>query len=134
MRTEDLESYKELIDGCFGSSNPIEQYEKYHQNQAYTIFIVKDGNEIVGSATQYNIDLFTFSFQPCAMVFNVAVKANFRRKQIARGLLGHIIANAKKEGYRSISLTCLESAYPARKLYEDIGFSKAGSVKYEMVI
>lgn len=28
------------------------------------------------------------------------------------------------------SKTCLENAYPARKLYEDANFSKAGNVKY----
>jgi len=30
LKSEDLKSYKELIDECFGSSNNLEQYEKYH--------------------------------------------------------------------------------------------------------
>ena len=60
------------------------QYEKYHQNEVYKIFVVKEGSEIVGSATQYAIDLFVFAFQPCLMIFNVAVKAAYRKKNIAK--------------------------------------------------
>ncbi len=44
----------------------------------------------------------------------------------------HIIKNARENGYHSISLTCLNDAYPAHRLYEDIGFKKVDSVKYEM--
>ncbi len=134
LALEDLKTYKALIDECFGSGNDLEQYEKYHKTPAYTIFVVKDGDEIIGSATQYIIDLFTFNFQPCVMIFNVAVKTGFRRKGVARKLLEHIVEKAKMEGFHSISLTCLDSAYPAHRLYEDVGFSKANSVKYEMYL
>ncbi len=134
LKPEDLRSYKELIDECFGSSNNLEQYQKYNVNKYYTVFVVKDGNEIAGSVTQYVVDLFTFSFQPCLMLFNIAVKPKYRRKNIGRTILEYIIENAKKEGYASISLTCLDNAYPAHKLYEEVGFVKAGSVKFEMVL
>ena len=132
LKSEDLKSYKELIDECFGSSNNLEQYEKYHQNEVYKIFVIKEGSKIIGSATQYTIDLFTFGFQPCLMIFNVAVKAAYRKKNIAKKLLEHMIENAKLEGYHSISLTCLDSAYPAHRLYESIGFVKASSIKYQL--
>lgn len=132
LKPEDLKSYKELIDECFGSSNSIEEYGKYNENQAYKIFVVKDGDEIIGSATQYSIDLFTFDFQPSLMIFNVAVKHTHRKRKIAKKLLEYIINNAKADGYRSISLTCLDSAYPAHKLYESTGFTKANSIKYQI--
>ena len=132
LRYEDLMSYKNLIDECFGSSNELEKYRQYKENQAYTIFVVKDGDEVVGSATQYSIDLFTFCFQPSLMIFNVAVKPDYRRKRIAQELLGYIIENAKVEGYNSISLTCLDNAYSAHKLYESMGFKKANSIKYDL--
>ena len=132
LKSEDLKSYKELIDECFGSSNNLEQYEKYQQNEVYKIFVIKEGSKIVGSATQYAIDLFTFDFQPCLMIFNVAVKAAYRKKNIAKKLLEHMIENAKLEGYHSISLTCLDNAYPAHRLYESVGFVKASSIKYQL--
>ncbi|MCL2851582.1 MAG: GNAT family N-acetyltransferase [Defluviitaleaceae bacterium] len=132
LKYEDLVSYKALIDECFGSSNDLDQYKKYRENQAYTIFVVKDGEEIIGSATQYAVELFTFGFQPCVMIFNVAVKPKHRNKNIAKELMEHIIENAKAEGYGSISLTCLDDAYPAHKLYESVGFKRANSVKYDL--
>ncbi|MFZ2537740.1 MAG: GNAT family N-acetyltransferase [Oscillospiraceae bacterium] len=117
LKFEDLNSYKELIDECFGMSNSIEKYEKYRANEGYKIFVVKDENVIVGSATQYEIDLFTFDFQPCLMLFNVAVKETYREHKIAKKLLEHIIENARNNGYQSIALTCLDTSYPAHKLY-----------------
>ncbi|MEQ7194923.1 GNAT family N-acetyltransferase [Enterococcus avium] len=53
---------------------------------------------------------------------------------MAKYLLSHIIENARKEGYRSISLTCLDTAYPAHNLYESVGFTKENSLKYAMVL
>ena len=132
LKFEDLELYKELIDECFGSSNDLEKYKRYYENSSYKIFVVKDGGKIVGSATQYTIDLFTFKFQPCLMIFNVAVSAAYREKGIAKNLLEYIIENAKTEGFNSISLTCLDNAYPAHSLYESVGFKKANSIKYHM--
>ncbi|MDU5336725.1 GNAT family N-acetyltransferase [Enterococcus sp.] len=134
LKQKDLESYKELIDECFGTSNDLEKYQKYSENTAYQIFVVKVENTIIASATQYSIDLFTFDFQPCLMLFNVAVRTDYREKQIAKDLLTHIIKNARNEGYRSISLTCLDTAYPAHRLYESVGFKKADSIKYALVL
>ena len=119
LKPIDLKSYKELIDECFGTSNDLEKYQKYNENQAYKIFVVKEGTTIIGSATQYALDLFTF---------------DYREKQIAKYLLSHIIENARNEGYHSISLTCLDTAYPAHKLYESVGFTKENSLKYAMVL
>ena len=134
LKSEDIVSYKELIDECFGSSSDIEKYQNYCNNHAYTVFVVKDGIEIIGSATQYPIDLFTFDFQPSIMIFNMAVKPVYRGQKIGQLLLEHIIDNAKAEGYRSITLTCLENAYSAHKLYESVGFKKTSSIKYEMYL
>ena len=68
------------------------------------------------------------------MLFNVAVRMDYREKQSAKYLLSHIIENARNEGYHSISLTCLDTAYPAHKLYESVGFTKENSLKYAMVL
>ena len=59
-------------------------------------------------------------------------RESYRKQNIAKMLLEHIIENAKKEGCRSISLTCLDTAYPAHKLYESLGFEKANSIKFNL--
>ena len=132
LQEEELPAYKELIDDCFGGSNSIEQYERYRRNCEYQIFVVKDGREIVGSVTCLAVELFTFSFQPCLMLFNVAVKKEARRQGIAKRLLSHVIDYAREAGYHSISLTCLDSAVSAQKLYESVGFQRMNSLKYQL--
>ena len=132
LKAEDIDQYKDLIDEVFGASNNVEKYKEYREDKGYRIFVVKEGDLIVASATQYSIELFTFDFQPSLMIFNVAVKESYRKQNIAKMLLEHIIKNAKKDGYRSISLTCLDTAYPAHKLYKSLGFEKANSLKFNL--
>lgn len=126
----DIVSYKDLIDNCFGGSNALEQYQKYQQREAYTIWVVKDKDTIIASVTQYAIDLFTFDFQPCLMLFNMAVLEEYQKQGIGKQLLSFVIQKAREDGYRQISLTCLDSAEPAHRLYERVGFQKADSRKY----
>lgn len=132
LRSSELADYKRLIDECFGTSNPLSDYRNYSGNNEYIIWCIKDGDRIVGSATQYTIRLFTFSFQPCLMLFNVAVHQTYRQQGAAKALLSFIIGKAKQDGYRSISLTCLISAHEAHKLYESVGFTRTSSLKYAM--
>jgi len=128
----DLPSYKALIDEAFDGSQPIEVYRKYAASDVYKIWVVKEGDAIVGSVTTVEIPLFTFGFQPCLELFNVAVLEAAQRRGIGRALLEFVIDKAKADGYRSISLTCLRAADPARALYESVGFKQADSVKYAM--
>lgn len=134
LKKSDIESYKALIDECFGGSNDFSEYEKYNPEAGYQIVVAKDGNKIVGSITFYKIDLFTFSFQPALEIFNVAVLENYRRQKIAQKIFEYIIDYAKKTGYKSIYLTCLDTAIPAHKLYESLGFVKANSFKYNLYL
>ena len=133
LKNEDLEQYKHLIDSCFGESNSIEHYKNsYNKNDNYTILVAKENDKIVGSITFYKIDLFTFSFQPALEIFNVAVLKEYRRKNIAKSLFTYIIEYAKSNGFKSIYLTCLDTAHEAHKLYENIGFNKMSSIKYNL--
>lgn len=131
LKKEDISSYKELIDNVFDGSNPIEEYNKYDENNdVYEIIVAKKDDRVVGSITMYKINLFTYSFQPALEVFNVAVHIDYRGEGIAKKIFAYIFEYAKKEGFKQIFLTCLETAHGAHKLYESIGFVKAPSVKY----
>ena len=132
LKKSDIESYKELIDECFDGSNNIDEYKKYNPEANYKIVVAKDGDKVVGSITFYKIDLFTFSFQPVLEIFNVAVLKDYRGQKIAKKLFEFIFDYAKKNGYKSINLTCLNTAVPAHKLYESVGFTRASSVKYNL--
>lgn len=134
LKKSDIESYKALIDECFDGSNEIDEYKKYNSRAGYKIVVVKEGDKIVGSITFYKLDLFTFSFQPVLEIFNVAVLKDYRRQNIAKQLFDYVINYAKENGYKSINLTCLDTAISAHKLYESVGFKKASSVKYNLFL
>ncbi len=134
LRKEDIKLYKELIDECFDGSNDLSYYEKYNNNEGYIIFVYKIDSKIVGSITAYKLDLFTFSFQPALEIFNVCVLKNYRKQNIAKDLFDEVIKYAKDNKYKSLCLTCLDSAVPAHKLYESVGFKRASSVKYNMYL
>lgn len=135
LKSGDIEQYKNLIDECFGESSDIETYKsQYKENSNYQIVVAKDDEKIVGSITFYKIDLFTFSFQPALEIFNVAVLEEYRGKKIAKQLFSYIIRYAKDNGYKSIFLTCLDTAYSAHQLYENVGFKKMSSIKFSLNI
>lgn len=134
LKKADIVSYKALIDEAFDSSNPIEYYEKYMENDNYKILVIKNNREVIGSLTFYPLDLFTFSFQPSIEVFNVAVLEKYRGKKIGKQLFKYLVDYAKQNGYKSIVLTCLDTAYDAHHLYESVGMKKASSIKYAMYL
>lgn len=136
LQVKDMNDYKELIDECFESSNNIEQYiNGYDYNsEDYSVLVSKIDNKIVGSITFYKINLFTYSFQPVIEIFNVAVLKEYRGQSIAKTIFENIINYAKENNYKSINLTCLDTAYSAHKLYESVGFKKASSVKFNLYL
>lgn len=130
LKYEDIEKYKKLIDDSFDVSNNLDFYKKYSENRNYTIIVYKENDIVIGSVTFYRIDLFTFSFQPCLEIFNVAVLPSYREKGIGKALVNYVKKYAKENGYNQIYLTCLDNARSAHKLYESVGFKRASSIKY----
>ena len=132
LQRTDLKSYKQLMDVCFDGSNDIGDYEKYDESAAYEIVVVKDDERIVGSVTFYKMDLFTFSFQPALEIFNVAVLPEYREQKLAKQLMEYVVNWGRERGYKSMFLTCLDTAKAAHRLYESVGMQRASSVKYSM--
>lgn len=61
-------------------------------------------------------------------VKSMKTSPNHLRKGVARKLLIHIIAEAKKRGYHQLSLETgsMDAFLPAKKLYESLGFQYCG--------
>ena len=135
LKYEDLSSYKNLIDECFNGSNDLIEYQQnYSNNTSYEIIVAKVDDTIVGSITFIKLDLFTFSFQPMLEIFNVSVLEEYRGKKIAKQIFEYIIGYAKENNYKSIVLTCLDTAHDAHRLYESVGFTRTSSIKYKLDI
>ncbi len=136
LQKTDLAAYKSLIDECFDESNNQINYDHHYDpgSQNYQIIVAKHDGKVVGSLTLYRIDLFTFSFQPAIEVFNVCVSEKYRGQGVAKKLFGYLQDFARNNEYKSIFLTCLETATDAQKLYESLGMVKANRFKYQLEI
>lgn len=132
LKREDLPSYKALIDACFGESKALTDYAAYDENAGYTVWVIKSGQQVVASVTEYAIRLFTFESQPCIMLANLAVNKEYRKEGLAKLLLTHVVARAKADGYRSVFVNCLSEAHSAHRLYESLGFTVSDGVKFEL--
>lgn|SRR5574344_1326253 len=134
LKYEDLDKYKKLIDEVFDGSNDINEYKKYDEDASYKIIVAKENDEIIGSITFYEMKLFTFSFQPTLELFNVSVKEEYRGKEVAASIFKYVVNYAKENGFKSINLTCLDTAIGAHKFYEKMGMIKTSSIKYNMYL
>ena len=61
-----------------------------------------------------------------ADISNVAVKKNFRRKNVAENMLNKLFYECGKKGVSDITLEVRETNVPAISLYEKLGFEEAG--------
>ena len=61
-----------------------------------------------------------------ADISNVAVKKNFRRKNVAENMLNKLFYECGKKGVSDITLEVRETNVSAISLYEKLGFEEAG--------
>ena len=64
-----------------------------------------------------------------ADITNVAVRPQYRRRGIARQLVGRMLEQMAEKGVAGVLLEVRESNLPARKLYESFGFISLGQRK-----
>lgn len=135
LKREDLPKYKALIDEAFDGSQELDKYLSYDENSsAYQVIVLKEKEDIVATVTMYKLNLFTFSFQPTIELFNLAVKKEYRRHNLGKSLIEYVIDYAKDNGYKTIHLTCLESEKDVHAFYENVGFKRAESRKYNLYL
>lgn len=135
LKREDLPKYKALIDEAFDGSQELDKYLSYDENSsAYQVIVLKEKEDIVATVTMYKLNLFTFSFQLTIELFNLAVKKEYRRHNLGKILIEYVIDYAKDNGYKTIHLTCLESEKEVHAFYENVGFKRAESRKYNLYL
>jgi ribosomal-protein-alanine N-acetyltransferase len=59
-------------------------------------------------------------------IHNVAVRNDFRRRGLGRGLLAKVVLEARNRASSRITLEVRKSNVPAQKLYESMGFAVTG--------
>jgi putative acetyltransferase len=87
-----------------------------------SFWTVWNGDELLGCGALKELD------SQHGEIKSMRTAAAHLRKGVARALLAHIVAEARRRGYRRLSLETGSSAAftPAQKLYESIGFTYCG--------
>ena len=124
-RLETIRKVNGLPDDYQFSNELIERSKHYFlEGNQTTVFAVQDGIA-VGCASISYIEVMPTLSHPTgkrAHLMNVYTKADYRRKGIARKLVGMLIDEAKEKGITEISLDATDLG---RALYESLGFRKS---------
>ena len=59
-------------------------------------------------------------------ITNVAVKSEYRRRQVGKAMLSHMLLEGETRGITSFTLEVRQSNEPAIRLYEQLGFENEG--------
>ena len=77
-----------------GSNISLEK--EYKENSNVNIIVLKADGKIVASITYIEINLFTYSNQPCVELFNVATLTSYRRKGFNEKIMDYILKEIKE--------------------------------------
>lgn len=97
---------------------------EYFTNGDQTTVLAFDGERAVGGATICYITLMPTFDHPTgkrAHIMNVYTNADYRRRGIARQMMGILLDEAKERGVTYVSLDATESGRP---LYNSLGFGE----------
>jgi [ribosomal protein S18]-alanine N-acetyltransferase len=123
MRSEDLDEVVaiERLSFTLPWSRGAFLYEM-EQNRVARCWVMRHDGQAVGYACLWEIGEETH-------ITNIAVHPDFRRRGIARALLGHILEDARRRPARLVGLEVRPSNHEARPLYESFGFRVVGRRK-----
>ena len=110
-----------------GGSEPLSPFTKAHlahalhkRPDAYVVLAFVEG-QAAGVVNCFE-GFSTFACQPLLNIHDVAVKPEYRGQGIARLMLKRVEALAVELGCCKMTLEVLEGNYPARALYQSLGF------------
>lgn len=120
MRPEDLDQVLAIERASFTMpwSRGAFLYEM-QQNRVARCWVMRERGDVVAY-------LCVWEIADELHITNVAVRPDFRRRGIARELLGTAIADARARGFRVVALEVRPSNVEARALYRSLGFEVIG--------
>lgn len=115
----DLDALMEIENRAFTAPWSRQSYEELWPLESVDIWVARRGKELVGYMLLQHIgeemELHTLGVRP-----------ELLRQGIARGLMEHMISEARRLGIRRIFLQVRPSNAPARSLYDAFGFKAVG--------
>ncbi|MBI4405920.1 MAG: GNAT family N-acetyltransferase [Deltaproteobacteria bacterium] len=144
---KDLSDLVDLLGDCVRGmqAHNIDQWDPVYPTEVIVnndisdggLFVLERENQIVGCVAlnskqepEYAAVSWNFSFEPVAVVHRLMVHPNVQGKGFARMLMGYIEHKARKLGYRTIRLDAFSENPAAVRLYDRMGYRKAGTVHF----
>jgi GNAT superfamily N-acetyltransferase len=125
-----LELYRELSMSTTEAeqrlNTPWDDYRRVFaeisHNPRRELLVAEYEGEVVGTVALFIIPNLSHSATPYALVENLVVNHQYRRKGIAKKLMEYTIARAKQEGCHRIELCSDRRRKEAHRLYRSLGF------------
>lgn len=122
MTEMDCEKTEVLMKECFSVPWSLDALREMFHTEGYCSFLAKEENEIIGYVGMKMV-------LDEADITNVAVSPAYRKKGIAKELLGQLVEEADRQKLHSIYLEVRASNVAAITLYDHAGFKRIGQRK-----
>jgi GNAT superfamily N-acetyltransferase len=113
-------------DGASSLAEYERVFEQIERDPQHHLLVADVGGQVVGSGDLLIVPNLSHRGMSWAIVENVIVDENMRRKGIARELMKHMIDLAKKSRCYKIGLSSNRRREGAHRFYESLGFQQYG--------
>ena len=128
-KVSDIREVAQLEKECFSSAWTDEMFESFLNSSTGRFIIIEDSGRICAYICLYIIGGEKDNVCGDCELANIAVSSDYRRRGLARRLIGEMYESAEKEYCSEIFLEVRESNAPAISLYMAEGFEIYGRRK-----
>ena len=119
MQADHVAQVAELEKMCFSMPWSEKSIASELENELSLWVVAVDGDTVAGYVGSQSVLGETD-------MMNIAVAPDYRRQGIGKKLVTELVAQLKAKGNHSLMLEVRSSNEPAKKLYENLGFSQIG--------
>ncbi len=101
-------------------------FEEIERDPKHHLLVVEVDGKLIGSGDVLIVPNLSHRALPWAVIENVIVEENMRRRGIARELVMYMIGLARRSGCYKIGLSSDKRRTGAHRLYESLGFRQYG--------
>jgi GNAT superfamily N-acetyltransferase len=112
--------------GASGLPEFEEIFGRIERDPGHKLIVAELDGRVVGSAEMVIADNLSHRGLPWAVMENVIVDKDVRRKGIAAAMVKHLVGLAKESGCYKIGLSSSKERPAAHRMYESLGFKQYG--------
>ena len=113
-------------DGASSLADYEKVFDQIESNPDYHLVVAEIDGRVVGSAVMVIMPNLSHRAMPWAVMENIVVDENMRRRGIAREMVNHLVDRAKRNGCYKVGLSSNKKRTEAHRFYESLGFTQYG--------